>query len=127
MLRSLRRRLPPALRAFVFALLALGLLLKPVLAAAGELHELGHDPSGTHALAGHDDHVSGDDAPDVDEADPLHALIHFAHCCGQSSVAFMPAVAAVAAPSGAANVLMREPQLPPHIPLMAPFRPPIAT
>lgn len=129
MFRSRRRRLPLALRVFVLGMLALGLMMKPVLTSIGELHELAHDPSGTHAVAGHAEHVL-DASQDEDEQDAsgsaaLHALIHFAHCCGQSSLASLPAIAFMAAPPCADAVVMPEPQVLLHALSLAPFRPPI--
>src|SRR3546814_2225034 len=53
------RRLLPFLRVLALALFALGLVLQPVMAAVGEMHELAHDPSGTHS---HDLHVDELDA-----------------------------------------------------------------
>lgn len=105
-------------------LLALSLLARPVLSAIGEAHELAHDPSGRHA------HVIEAGVPAADaereERSIGHALLHFAHCCAQLSVAvadglFIPAVMArsslavrprVAPPASGARV--------------SPFRPPIA-
>jgi hypothetical protein len=131
MFRPRRHRLPLALRVFVLGLLALGLLMKPVLASIGELHELAHDPTGTHALAGHGDHVSGvsqDEDPQGERGlDSLHALIHFAHCCGQSSLASLPAIEVLAAPPSADVLLMSEPQVLSQTLSIAPFRPPITT
>lgn len=83
-------RLPPLLRMLAFALLMAGVLVKPVLAFAGELHEAEHA-----ALSGEDlhAHAGSDQAPDpVDPPDgknPWHALMHFGHCCGQAP-ALMP-------------------------------------
>lgn len=132
---SRRPRLSVALRVFVLGLLALGLVMKPVLASLGELHELAHDPTGIHALADHGDHASevSQDEITYDESrqdergsDALHALIHFAHCCGQSSLTALPAIAAIAAPPVADALLMPEPQILPQALVLAPFRPPIA-
>lgn len=134
MFRSRRHRLPLALRVFALGLLALGLVMKPVLVSIGELHELAHDPTGTHALAAQADHAhdvsqadSLQDEGRQDErgADTLHALIHFAHCCGQSSLASLPAIATVAAPPSAEALLMPEPQVLSQALSLAPFRPPI--
>jgi len=105
-------------------LLVLSMMARPVLFAIGEAHELAHDPSGRHA------HVIEADRPAVDAAPEErsvgHALLHFAHCCAQLSVAmpdglFLPAVMPrtslavrpeVTAPGEGARV--------------SPFRPPIA-
>lgn len=133
-----RHRLPFVLRVIVLGLLALGMALMPVLASLGELHELAHDPSGSPGLATHGEHhAAASDSHDFDEADadgaegqgsdPLHALLHFAHCCGQQSLsgsAFMPLLAQ----SGSiAALLMPDTQDVPLAPALAPYRPPITT
>lgn len=131
MFRSRRHRLLLALRVFALGLLALGLVMKPVLASLGELHELAHDPTEVHASAGHGDHThdafQDEGAQDERGAEALHALVHFAHCCGQSSLASLPAIAAIAAPPSADALLMPEPQMLSQALSLAPFRPPITT
>src|SRR3546814_5762794 len=83
----------PLLRVFVLGLFALGLVLQPVTAAVGEMHELAHDPSGTHS---HDLHAGELDAElaaageqDQGGAKTLHVLLHFSHCCG-ATAALLP-------------------------------------
>src|SRR3546814_10924858 len=75
------RRLLPFLRVLALALFALGLVLQPVMAAVGEMHELAHDPSGTHS---HDLHVDELDAElaaageqNQGGAKTTHVLLHF--------------------------------------------------
>lgn len=133
-----RHRLPSVLRVFVLGLLVLGMAVMPVLASLGEIHELAHDGSGSHAMATHGDHhdAAGDshDEPVTDAdghgaqgSDPLHALLHFAHCCGQQSLtasALMPVLARL---EPSAVLLMPDAQVVPHSPALAPFRPPITT
>ena len=115
------------LRLMALSLFALGMALQPVLAAAGELHALAHDPGGDHAHALHDaegeqDRLAADGAGS--EAETLHTLLHFAHCCGA-------AAAAVPATKTAAFVAVREAPLtaqasiPRQVRLPAPFKPPI--
>lgn len=88
-----------ALRLFVLGLLALSLLLKPVLASMGELHELAHDPSGQHShvdeFAGDADGEASGKGGNDDELGTLHMLLHFAHCCGHSPAATLPAIPTV--------------------------------
>jgi len=133
-----RHRLPFVLRMFVLGLLALGMALMPVLASVGELHELAHDPSGSHGLAMHGDHHdAADDShnePAADGAgedgqgpDPLHALLHFAHCCGQQSLTASALMPVLAQPEPSAALLMPDAQVAPRSPALAPFRPPITT
>src|SRR3546814_16616206 len=78
----------PLLRVFVLGLFALGLVLQPVTAAVGEMHELAHDPSGTHSHDLHADELDAELAAageqDQGGAKTLHVLLHFSHCCGRS-------------------------------------------
>lgn len=120
-----------SLRLIAYAILAFSLLLRPVLASVGELHELAHDPSGSHldissgGGATHHDKVSEDEEGGSSAA--MHTLLHFAHCCGQVSAAAV-AVAfdglrllravRLHEPLGAALTLAR---------WQSPFRPPITT
>lgn len=118
------------LRLFAYAILALSLLLRPVLASVGEIHELAHDPSGSHldvaSVDGSSHHEEGGEEEGGGSA-ALHSLLHFAHCCGQVSaaavaVAFdgLPQLTASRArePLDAALALAR---------WQSPFRPPITT
>lgn len=131
MFRRHRPHLPLPLRVFVLAVFALGLVMQPVVAALGELHELAHDPSGNHAVA-HMDHADslGDELSAAEESDPspagtTHSLMHHAHCCGQSVVAELPAMRGVPVALGSARPALTEPQRPLQTPSLAPFRPPI--
>src|SRR3546814_20383615 len=89
------RRLLPFLRVLALALFALGLVLQPVMAAVGEMHELAHDPSGTHS---HDLHVDELDAElatagaqNQGGAKTLHVLLPFSRGCG-ATAALLPVV-----------------------------------
>src|SRR3546814_12473724 len=68
----------PLLRVFVLGLFALGLVLQPVTAAVGEMHELAHDPSGTHSHDLHADELDAELAAageqDQGGAKTLHVL-----------------------------------------------------
>lgn len=120
-LPRLRRRLSP-LQLLALALLAFSLLARPTLAALGELHELAHAPTGTHLhLGGHAD--AGDTH---DDEGGLHALLHFAHCCGHqpatpatSQQAMLPLPPDADPPKAQAPAVS-------SLRLLAPFRPPIA-
>ena len=115
------------LRLLALGLFALGMALQPVLAAAGELHALAHDPGGDHAQALHDAEGEQDrleaDGPDG-EAATMHTLLHFSHCCGTTA-------AAVPVTKPAAIAIVRDPPLideasvPRQARLPAPFKPPI--
>jgi len=133
-----RHRLPFVLRVFVLGLLVLGIAVMPMLASLGEIHELAHDGLGSHAMATHGDHhaaaadlhdepVTGADGEDGQGSDPLHTLLHFAHCCGQQSLAASAVMPLLAQPESSAALLMPDAQVVPRSPALAPFRPPITT
>jgi hypothetical protein len=124
--------LPLPLRVFVLVLFALGLVLQPVFASIGELHELAHDPSGSHAVA-HTDHSNsvGNELSAAEELDPapagtLHFLMHHAPCCGQSAMAVLQTVRVAPIALGASCPVLGEPQRLLQAPSLAPFRPPIS-
>ena len=125
----LARRRRSLLHWLVSTCLVLAMIVQPVLASIGEMHELAHGLAETH--------VSGDDHDDVRaelaaqgeagdrEATTLHLVHHMAHCCGQTAapaVSFDPAVLPVAeGPLAICAALER----PADEPRLAPFRPPI--
>lgn len=121
------RRLP-LLRVLVLVLFALGSVLQPVMAAAGEMHELAHDASGLHA---HDLHADETDA-DLDAAGEqgqdgariLNVLLHFAHCCG-ATAALLPAPGPIPAMSASGGLAIAKAPIPPQARLASPFKPPI--
>ena len=81
MIRILRYRIAKWLRLPALALLMLAVLVNPVFAAVGDLHEFSRG-SADHAQA-LDSHDHTDEAGTQGEGvDLLHALIHAAHCCG---------------------------------------------
>ena len=70
-------------------LLALALMVQPMIAAIGEVHELSHTARSLGAIAAHaDDHSRAqhaDQAPnELESNDAMHVLLHFAHCCSQT-------------------------------------------
>ena len=78
------------LRTIALAILALSLTLRPMAASLGELHEFAHGSAGQHQDIG--DHPmktlaadAAQAAPDDDGVNPLHLLLHFAHCCGHTA------------------------------------------
>jgi hypothetical protein len=123
-----RHRRLPLLHVLVLGLLALGLVLQPVIAAVGEIHELGHDPSGMHSHDPHADHLhavptaAGGNDPDGSET--LHALLDFAHCCGAAAMVVPvldgPSVLVASRQLASARVFP-----PPAVRLPSPFKPPI--
>ena len=78
------------LRTIALAVLALSLILRPLAASLGELHEFAHHPISQHqdiddlpakaSIA-----KAAQMASEGDGAQPLHVLLHFAHCCGQTA------------------------------------------
>ncbi len=121
-----RFRLPSAPRLWLLGALALGLVLQPIFASLGELHELQHDPVGSHAIAMPHDHASGEAVEDHGEdADPLHTLIHLAHCCSQSFANFS-SLLLLAALLPRETLPLPATQVHAKALSLAPFRPPIA-
>ncbi|MCB1569440.1 MAG: hypothetical protein KDI69_11570 [Xanthomonadales bacterium] len=112
-------------RTALLVLLALCLVTQPVLAALGEMHERRvHPESATLHLDQVGSHADG--AAHDESEDTLHLLLHFAHCCGQTTAVFaaniwtpapLPTRSERLAPSSAPRITTR---------LNPPFRPPIA-
>lgn len=134
MARRKRHRRPISLlRLCLLALLSFGLVLQPLFAAVGELHELAHDPTGTHAVldggdAAKDSSAKGDPTKDAgDKSDPsgLHLLLEYAHCCGQMPLSPWPAIASATVFPAVGDPPQAEPQLPLQARAFIPFRPPI--
>lgn len=128
-----RHRFAASLRLLAYAILALSLLLRPVLSSLGEIHELAHDPTGSHfdVAAGADKHhgqaADAHGTGDGGDAKVLHSLLHFAHCCGQLSAAMFEATSGALAPVAAGSLrATNDPSLP-LAPWQTPFRPPITT
>ena len=120
-LRALARHFPVHLFA---VLLVLCVVSRPVLASLGEVHEIGHAGSTTHEHVQDQAGDAGHDGSAPGEA--LHALLHFAHCCGHVSAldhaAGTPGLAYQAAAAPTPGVMPP----PGHAPPGSLFRPPIA-
>lgn len=129
-----RRRPLISLRLVVLALFAFTLVLQPVLAAAGELHELAHDSSGKHSGIDSDPLVIDRAVADIDVGDQsgtgedetavLHVLLQCAHCCG-SGAAMVPLFKSVPQVTGTEAVVTAELHILPAARLPGPFKPPI--
>jgi len=118
-----RRRCLQLLRLPALALLLLAVLVNPVFAAVGDLHESSH--RGAEHLQpvnadGHDD-VSGEGQG----IDLLHALMHAAHCCGHLTAILSTAYFSQA-PSFSSAIPVAAVAAPHSAPRTDPFRPPIA-
>lgn len=128
MIRFRPRRWLPLLRVLVLASLALGLVLQPVLVAAGELHELAHDPSGMHTHGQHAANVTAELAEageqNEDGAQTLHVVLDFAHCCG-TTAALLPTLKLLPVTPVAARMGIPEAPIPLQARLTSPFKPPI--
>ncbi|MEZ0471162.1 hypothetical protein [Luteimonas salinilitoris] len=124
MVRFRRRRWLPLLRVLVLVLFALGSVLQPVMAAAGEMHELAHDASGMHAHDLHADEVDAAGEQGQDETRILNVLLHFAHCCG-ATAALLPALGSIPAMPAPGGLAIAKAPIPPQVRLASPFKPPI--
>lgn len=126
----LRHRSAASLRLIAYAILALALLVRPVLASLGEMHELAHDPSGSHldiSSGGGTHHDELSEASEGSEASALHTLLHFAHCCGQLSAAAVAITFDAANPAPTVRVHGPPNASVPMARWQTPFRPPITT
>jgi len=118
----------PLLRVLVLGLFALALVLQPVMAAVGEMHELAHDPSGTHSHDLHTDELDVELAAageqDQGGAKTLHVLLHFSHCCG-ATAAPLPALKPLPVMPLSGRLAIAEIPIPLQASLTSPFKPPI--
>lgn len=128
MIRLRLHRWLPLLRFVVLGLFALGLVLQPVMAAAGEMHELTHDSSGMHDHDLHADELDAELAAtgeqDQGGAKTMHVLLHFAHCCG-ATAALLPGLKPIPAASTGGRLAIAKTPMPPQARLTSPFKPPI--
>ena len=132
--KRLANRLSSMLRTSVLALFVLGMIVQPVLVSMSELHALSHATiehglveNGTLAHQSQVEHsnkmASGTDEQGSSGA--LHALHHFAHCCG-SFTAIMSVGFVLPSPPAASGLLAAgESQARTNTLELAPFRPPI--
>lgn len=126
MTHRLIQRWSRMLRLPALALLLLAVLINPVFASLGDLHELGNGSGHLHAVSDHGDAVGSHEHADGDagESDLLHALMHASHCCGHLT-AIVPAVFAVPGMPPASAAPLADPvPVPPSRPASL-LRPPI--
>jgi len=127
MTHRLIQRLSRVLRLPALAVLLLAVLVNPVFASLGDLHELGSGEAHLHVVGEHQDNAPGHDHDhdEADQGDLLHALMHASHCCGHLS-AIVPAVFAVPGMPPASAAPLADPvPVPPSRPTSL-LRPPIA-
>jgi hypothetical protein len=116
-IRWIKRLRLPALLLLVFAM-----LVTPVFAVVGDLHEVGHGEMVAADAHGLDDHDGG---KGHSEGDLLHAFMHAAHCCSHVAAVFEGISLAGAQALMSAAPLTELPA--PHAaPRTSVFRPPIA-
>lgn len=125
MIRGGARSWPRLLRALIVLALMFGLAIQPVLASIGELHELAHDPAGSHGYVDGDASATALVADQSDSAETLHTLLEFAHCCGQSTTSAPSALIWPEQYAPALTLPIVEAQTVPGAHALAPFRPPI--
>lgn len=65
-------------------ILLLGLVLQPLVAAIGEIHELGHGSSVSHAAFDAAQDASPPPSDQEERGESLHFLAHFTHCCSSA-------------------------------------------
>lgn len=104
LLRRFRR--PSFLRLLALGVLLLGVIAQPVMAAVGDVHEIGHGAS-LHAHADRHADNESDDGGGEDGPGLLHALMHAGHCCGHATAmpVSLPAWPALALPEPAPRFL----------------------
>jgi hypothetical protein len=118
---SLLTRRRSLLHWLVSTCLVLAMIVQPVLASIGEMHELAHGLAETH--------VSGDDhdvrAELAAQGEALHLVHHMAHCCGQTAVPVVSFAAALVPVAAGPLAICSALERPADEPRLAPFRPPI--
>jgi len=115
--------LSSVLRILMLCLLMAGVLVKPVIAFAGELHEAEHAQ-----LTGDNGHADGGSSDPIDPADsenPWHALMHVGHCCGQAPAVLPLMILGSIVPTGTDPVPEWSVEFQPTAHPVA-FRPPIS-
>lgn len=105
--------------------LILGLLVQPVIAAVGELHE-GASTARVHAPAPDAQEQATDAAPESGAPDPLEIVHHIAHCCGHVAAIVAHGIEVAACAPQAEVARLEVTQAAPAGRWPAPFRPPIA-
>lgn len=121
-------RLRFAQRLIALLLFAAGAVLQPALASMGALHELAEHAADVHAHASAH-HATAGQKPTIDRdagvPDPLHLLLHYAHCCGPSGALFAVISSVPQSHVRSESPRMGESTTVRRAYLRGPFRPPI--
>lgn len=119
-----RRRCAQLLRLPALAVVLLAVLMNPVLAAVGDLHESSRGSAQHAQPADAHDHDDGAGTPEQG-IDLLHALMHAAHCCGHLTAILSTPFSSLG-PSLSGAVPAAASAAPHSAPRTDLFRPPIA-
>lgn len=95
-MRTSHPRLPTLTRAFALVLLLVGLVMNPVLAFIGDIHDLDHaassadvDPDGHVHADDHSHHTvldsDSDSAASDEDGEGWHGLLHLSHGCAPAT------------------------------------------
>ena len=125
----LTRRRRSLLHWLVSTCLVLAMIVQPVLASIGEMHELAHGLAETHVSGNDHDDVGAELAAQGEagdrEATTLHLVHHMAHCCGQTAVPAVSFDAALVPVAAGSLAICSALERPADEPRLAPVRPPI--
>lgn len=123
MSQRFRHRLSRTLRIAALLALAACLLMQPVLGAAGQVHDVFEhiDDTARH----HETPEAHGGEQDITD-DPIHVLLHFAHCCAPTTAVFPMGVAGVPAIDAGRILSPRADAGHPQAHPGHPFRPPIS-
>ena len=124
-----RVRVRLSLRILWIGLLALALMVQPMVAAIGEVHELNHVSASQGITLAHADHHANashaERSPERESNDAMHVLLHFAHCCSQTPTTLGSAQVKVLGIAGSDAPLVAQAELPLQASTNDVLRPPI--
>lgn len=100
------------------------MVVAPVMAQIGELHEVGHTDADSGHFDTHHDEMPSPLTDDGKDREISHVLAHASHCCGSASVV-LPMVFALHLPTLLTSAIATARQFVEHRISFLPFRPPI--